>query len=436
MKKYFLLIFLFAVTHFSKAGDFKGKWYFEIDIKGIGNVRTIMDCESDGTVFTAATPPSALGLGSLVKITNGTIAANEVTGKFVTPSGSFNMKGELEGDSLTAFLYDKQNNISGSISAGKTNLTLPLSDYKKITEDIFAAARKNIFNEEILQTGGWQDFERTITSSAKLYNDDIDIIFSFYINAMKVPVSHLSLLKETKSATNTNDNDAYSPQENYEIKNYGSNTVYLKISSFTGKPEEIDSLFKIILDTNPQNLILDLRDNAGGSLGAGLRTAQYLAESDAYGGIFLTRSWFDKNKNAKIPLLADYGNYDFISVASNESFNEMINKNDALTIKLTSLEKKFNGKLFILTNNKTASTCEPFVAGLKQNKNTSVIGEKTAGKMMQSEKFPIGQGFILTLPTSDFYTPDGIRLEGKGVKPAIETASDSALTYTLDCIKK
>ena len=39
------------------------------------------------------------------------------------------------------------------------------------------------------------------------------------------------------------------------------------------------------------------------------------------------------------------------------------------------------------------------------------------------------------LPIADFYTYDGVRLEGVGVKPNIETTSENALDKTLELIK-
>ncbi len=434
---FFLLLILKSGFLQAKTNELNGNWYFEIDTKGIGNVRTIMACTSDGVVFNAATLSTASGMGSLAKITDGTISGNEITGTLLTASGRFHLKGEYFGDSLNAKLYNKQKNISGYISGNKTKLLLPLTDYGKIVENIFTSAQEHIFDAEMLQMEVWKNFERTIISAGKSSNDDIDLVFSFYMNAMKIPVSHLYLFKETKIQNEKKDADSemQNTANTYEIKNYDNKTAYLKIASLGGEPEEIDSLFKIILESDSKNLILDLRDNPGGNLAAGLRTAQYLAEFEQYGGIFLTRAWFDKNKGKKIPVLNDYPNYNSISIANNKTFDDMIHSNEALTIKLIPLKEKFTGRLFILINNNTGSTCEPLIAGLKQNKNTTVIGKKSAGKMMQSKKYSVGEGFILTLPTSDFYTPEGTRLEGNGVKPTIETDSDKALEYVLNLVK-
>src|SRR5690606_31447505 len=78
--------------------------------------------------------------------------------------------------------------------------------------------------------------------------------------------------------------------------------------------------------------------------------------------------------------------------------------------------KVFSGNLYILTNGNTGSTCEPLVYVLKHNKRATIIGENTAGAMLSASYFDISGKYKLVLPIADFYTYDGVRLEGVGVK--------------------
>jgi len=91
--------------------------------------------------------------------------------------------------------------------------------------------------------------------------------------------------------------------------------------------------------------------------------------------------------------------------------------------------------MYILTNGNTASTCEPIVYVLKESERATIIGEKTAGAMLSATLFDIYGKYKLFLPIADFYTYDGVRLEGVGVKPNIETTSENALNKTLELIK-
>src|SRR5690606_12524647 len=73
-------------------------------------------------------------------------------------------------------------------------------------------------------------------------------------------------------------------------------TVYMKITSFSGTATEMDSIFKIINQKNYKNLIVDFRNNAGGSVEAGMAFTTSVVDSAFYGGVFLTQKWFNQHK--------------------------------------------------------------------------------------------------------------------------------------------
>ena len=54
--------------------------------------------------------------------------------------------------------------------------------------------------------------------------------------------------------------------------------------------------------------------------------------------------------------------------------------------------------------------------------------------MLSATYFDISGKYKLVLPIADFYTYDGIRLDGVGVAPNIETASANALDKALSLI--
>nr|PZN90078.1 MAG: hypothetical protein DIU52_09795 [bacterium] len=64
----------------------------------------------------------------------------------------------------------------------------------------------------------------------------------------------------------------------------------------------------------------------------------------------------------------------------------------------------------------------------------TLVGERTAGAMLSSEEIPLGDGWTLLLPTADFYTPDGKRIEGRGVEPVIASPSARALEVALGTV--
>ena len=51
--------------------------------------------------------------------------------------------------------------------------------------------------------------------------------------------------------------------------------------------------------------------------------------------------------------------------------------------------------------------------------------------MLSAEEIPLDDGWTLRLPTTDFYTPEGERLEGRGVEPTIAPLPEQALEIAL-----
>ncbi|WP_300662813.1 S41 family peptidase, partial [Fluviicola sp.] len=94
----------------------------------------------------------------------------------------------------------------------------------------------------------------------------------------------------------------------------------------------------------------------------------------------------------------------------------------------------FTGKIYILTNGYTASTCEPIVYALKSSKKAIIIGEKTYGGMLAASPFVVSGKYMLMLPIADFYTHDGVRLDKVGVSPDIEVKSEDAEKKALEII--
>ena len=460
-----LLVFAGAYSNPDINNDIDGKWYLEINIGGIGILRTVMNFETktvnnDNSIeikFNAYTregavkdftdiysSPMAAMLsripnGSIIKIDRGeTLSDNgkiNIQGSFVSLAGNFNLEGNINEDLIIGNLKRKDKSIAGVINGYRiTPDKVPLlSDYTAIINTIIDTTEKNIFSADMIATDKWKDFKSHIASASKFIHDDAELAFAFFYFADGLPFSHFHLTRDLNRSNSVLENLSGETKDTmnvvYEMKDYEKNTCYLKINSFSGSSQEIDSLFKIINDKGYDNLIIDLRNNRGGSLSAGLRTAQYLIKEELNGGIFLTRKWFDSER--KIPVPDDYKNFPSISEANQELLTQNIHDYEAVTMTSKPLANRFKGKVYILTSKITGSTCEPLVYGLKQSGTAVIIGEKTAGAMLSGEKFSVGDEFFLTIPTADFYTSDGIRLDGVGVTPDIEVNPKDALEYVL-----
>ncbi len=211
-------------------------------------------------------------------------------------------------------------------------------------------------------------------------------------------------------------------------------TGILRIKSFSGSAEEMDSVFKIILSKNYKNLIVDLRKNGGGGIASSLMFGKRVIENEMNTGVFLTRRWFDSTN--VIPTSLQYTDLPYVIQPDLFQFLAQMKTEKAIVLKVIPSKEVYKGKIFVLTDKHTESTCETLVYALKNTGRGIVVGENTAGAMLGMSFFNLSDDFILTVPTTDYFTNDGVRLDKVGVAPNFEVESDKALKYVFENLIK
>jgi len=84
----------------------------------------------------------------------------------------------------------------------------------------------------------------------------------------------------------------------------------------------------------------------------------------------------------------------------------------------------FHGHVAVLINEKTSSAGEMAAQFAKDTKLATVIGQKTAGLVLGSDMFDVGNGYTLYLPVFGWYSPSGNHNEGSGVVPDVPVDID------------
>jgi hypothetical protein len=80
-------------------------------------------------------------------------------------------------------------------------------------------------------------------------------------------------------------------------------------------------------------------------------------------------------------------------------------------------EKPFHGQVVLLVNRHTASAAEMTVAFARENQLATIVGEKTAGRLLSATSVKVGCGFRLAMPTGAYYTWNGSVVEGTPMEP-------------------
>lgn len=157
---------------------------------------------------------------------------------------------------------------------------------------------------------------------------------------------------------------------------------YIHIKSFddvTG--EDFEASYKKLKDAGMEGLVLDLRNNPGGSLDVCLDIADKFLDK----GVIVTT----EDKNGEV-----------ITEESDEAKDDI--------------------PMTVLVNENSASASEILSGALKDRDRAKIIGKKTFGKGIVQKLFPLDDGSGAKITISEYHTPSGAKINKVGVEPDIE----------------
>ena len=219
--------------------------------------------------------------------------------------------------------------------------------------------------------------EKTVTGK------DLDKVVS-WIKGKKGTKINLTLLRGTNSdkikVTATRD---VINVETVKYKVLENQIGYISISEFdsvTGA--QFAKALKQLQKKNIEGLVVDLRNNPGGSLS----TVCDILDSILPKGLIV----YTKDKNGK-----------------KEEY--------------TSDEKhRLNLPMSVLVNGQSASASEIFAGAVQDYGKAEIIGTQTYGKGVVQNLFDLKDGTCVKLTTSEYFTPKGRNIDGKGITPDVK----------------
>jgi C-terminal processing protease CtpA/Prc len=215
-----------------------------------------------------------------------------------------------------------------------------------------------------------------------------------------------------------------------EARRVGSGTGYLKVAMFPGMvgvvvANQISSGVANLGEID--RLIIDLRGNTGGGIGA-IRVMSLLTPNEIPVGFAIDRRRATANiesdklsfpRFSRIP--ASTKNLWLLALR----FAPSMLAKKPIVLETEGLgPKSFHGRIILLVNRHTASAAEMIVAFARENKLATIIGEKTAGRLLSATSVKVGNGFRLALPTGAYHTWKGAILEGTPIEPDLAVEFD------------
>lgn len=167
-------------------------------------------------------------------------------------------------------------------------------------------------------------------------------------------------------------------KQSVDYKMLDENTGYIQVASFIeATADDFQKALKDIEGKGAKNLILDLRDNGGGLV------QQSVDIADEFLDAGVVTYLKDKDNNRQ----------DYKSEDGKTSLNTVV-----------------------LVNENSASASEILAAALKDN-GFKIVGKKTYGKGVIQGTSKLSDGSALKLTVAQYFSPDGHRVNKKGVTP-------------------
>lgn len=208
-----------------------------------------------------------------------------------------------------------------------------------------------------------------------------------------------------------------------EARKLGTGIGYLKIAMFPGMVGVIvanqisDAIARL---GNIGRLIIDLRGNTGGGIGA-LRVMSLLTPDRIPVGFALDQRRASGNLDREKQRFPR-----FSRIPSNTKalwplalrFAPALVAKKPVVLETEGLGiQSFHGQISLLVDRHTASAAEMIVAFARENGLALIIGENTAGRLLSATSVKVGSGFRLALPIGAYHTWKSAILEGTPIEP-------------------
>lgn len=179
----------------------------------------------------------------------------------------------------------------------------------------------------------------------------------------------------------------------------GNDIAYVKLTSFTNDThDELDITLKNIIQTNQRGLILDLRNNAGGLVESVVNIGSQFLDS----GLIM---------------------YQVDGQAVRKDY------------RVKSGGKAQDIPMMVLINDYSASASEILAGALRDHERAKLIGTTTYGKGSVNIQTELSNGGGIFFTIARWYTPNGVLIEGNGIRPDFEVQPDPDGTQDLELNK-
>ncbi|GMH36540.1 hypothetical protein BSKO_04408 [Bryopsis sp. KO-2023] len=171
---------------------------------------------------------------------------------------------------------------------------------------------------------------------------------------------------------------------NPKVDPNGSRKIgYLHIARFTSQTaKDVKEAILDLQEKKVESLLIDIRNNGGGSFPAGVTVARMLL-----------------------------GSGDVVWIADSQGVRDIVSVDGTQIDEATPMS--------VLVNRGTASASEVFSGAMQDNARGTIVGERTFGKGLIQTLIPLSDGSGVTVTASKYQTPSGRDINKVGILPDI-----------------
>jgi len=302
-------------------------------------------------------------------------------------------------------------------------------DYTAILTRFDQIVGRMLFDPRILSEQRWIDFRTQFGALASDVQTDAEFVAAFNTALADADLfSHFSLHIDGTGAEEPSDQDGATTETTplARFENLGDGVGLIRIRSFMGEGllALINQVFDQAIESEVSTLVVDLRGNPGGNFQA-WPVGTRLTREPLPIGLLVAGQWFASHSGP--PTLEEIASATPMTVPDGPTLVADL-MDDGLSVFVgLPQEPTYQGRVFVLIDGETGSTSEIVAAALQRGGVAQLVGQRSAGRVLNANMMPLADGLSLKLPIADFMLPDGGRLERIGVVPDFPTNSDNAL---------
>ncbi|MEO7276321.1 MAG: S41 family peptidase [Vicinamibacterales bacterium] len=194
----------------------------------------------------------------------------------------------------------------------------------------------------------------------------------------------------------------------------------IRVSMFPGTlgMDVARDMSRAVAELQCSRLIFDLRGNTGGGMGC-LRLMSHLCADRRGVGYSVGRSVAKKGyRKEQLPAFDHIPSSKWgvlpLAVKFAAAGRSVAVFTEALGV------QPHHGHVAVLINEHSASAAEMIAGFASESGLATLVGVKTAGRLVGTSAFKVGFGFRIVIPVATYYTWQGHNLEGTGVTPKVE----------------